>query len=102
MSKNYNGVLLKHLFQLAEQDKQDEKIDQLLQDTIKDVVIKPESINIEFKNGVHVEIISDFESFKIYISDHKFYSNGDSAYSPIGQDRVMFYLKSIANFKYSK
>ena len=48
MSKNYNGVLLKHLFQLAEQDKQDEKIDQLLQDTIKDIVIKPKSINIEF------------------------------------------------------
>lgn len=100
MSREVNGALLKHLFQLAEQDRQDEKLEKLLDEVIDKVQYSPKSIKIDFKNGIIVLISWNFDSYQMYISDHSFYDGGDTPFSPLGGDRVLYYLKNIAQFKY--
>lgn len=100
MSKEVNGVLLKHLFQLAEEDRQNGRLLELLEKTIDKVVCKPRSIDLEFSNGTSVLISNNLDYYYIYISDPKFYENDETAYSPMGYDRIMRYLRNISQFKY--
>ena len=100
MSKEVNGVLLKHLFQLAEEDKQNERLSELLEKTVSNVICKPTSISLEFHNGTTVLINNNFDNYYIYISDPKFYENDETAYSPMGYDRIMRYIRNICQFKY--
>lgn len=100
MSREVNGVLLKHLFQLAEEDKQNDRLSELLEKTISKVECKPTSISLEFTNGTSVLINNNFDNYYMYISDPKFYDNEENAYSPMGYDRVMRYIRNISQFKY--
>lgn len=102
MSREVNGVLLKHLIQMAEQDNQDDKLEKLLEKTIENITFdtKRNVVNISFTNKVDVVINYCFDSYRIFISDSLFYSNGDNAYTSIGEDRLLLYLKQIAQFKY--
>jgi hypothetical protein len=97
---NVNGVLLRHLFQLAEGDNQDAKTEKLLSDTIRDIRFQYNKVILSFTNDIEVVIVRVFDSFNIYISDIKMYSNDDDSFTSIGSDRVLWYLKNIAQFKY--
>jgi len=103
MSREVNGVLLKHLIQMAEQDNQDDKLEKLLEKTIENISFdtKKNIVTISFTNKIEVVINFCFDSYRIFISDSTFYSDGDTAYTSIGEDRLLLYLKQIAQFKYA-
>ena len=96
-----NGILLKHLFQLAEADNQDEKVTKLLSDSIKECYLTHTSAKLTFHNKIIVLVTYSFDSYQLYISDSSFYENEDNAFTRMGEDRVLHYLKSIAQFQYN-
>ncbi len=98
---NSNGALLKQLFQLAEEDGLNYKLEEVLNNMINKMVFtSPSSVELTFRNGIEVVIKHSFDIFHLYISDPSFYDNNENAYSPMGSDRVMRYLRTIALYKY--
>ena len=97
---NVNGVLLKHLLQMMEEDNQNYRLSKLLEGTVKDVEVKYNSISLLFSNTILVTISWNLDSFYLYISDISFYDKEDTYYRPMGIDRINWYLKQIANYKY--
>lgn len=100
---NSNGALLKQLFQLAEEDNVNHRLEDLFETMISEMQFKGNKrLDISFKNGVDVIITYNFDLFYMYISDPKFYQNEETAYTPMGVDRVTHYLAQIANYKFKR
>lgn len=96
-----DGVLLRKLFQLIEEEKQDKKLLKLLEHTVKSVAItKGGVISLIFNNGEDCKISSNISDYFIDISDPLLYQNGDDEDSKMSIDRVMFYLNVIGQYKY--
>ena len=94
---NTNGILLKHLFQLAEEDNVNKKIQEIFSDNIESIdFIGLKSIHIKFNNEIEVSVTYNLDMFHIDISDESLYNNGESKESPMGSDRVIWYLRNIA------
>ena len=85
---------------MIEEDSQNSYFDKLLERVVEDVEIKKDAISLLFSNGILVTIAWNFNSYYIYISDDSFYENGDYFNKPLGFDRINWYLKQIANYKY--
>ena len=85
---------------MVEEDNQNERLSKLLEETIKDIEVKKNSISLLFSNTTLVTISWNMDSYYLYISDPLFYSDEDSFYKPMGIDRINWYLKQIANYKY--
>jgi hypothetical protein len=101
MSIVNNGIILKHLFQLEAEEDQNERIERALDLSIKSLkFIDDNKVEIKFYNGLDVAIGGEFDSFKMYISDPSFYDNGENFRTNMGSDRVFYYLKRLAFYKF--
>ena len=95
-----NGVLLKQVLQLAEEDNLNERLSTLLDRSISEMSFKSNNrLDISFYNGISVIITYNFDMYNMYISEPRFYTNDETAYSPMGIDRISRYLKQIAHYK---
>ena len=92
--------MLRAFFLLMNQDILDSQLEKLIQRTTLSSTFEDDTLKITFKNGTEVGISHSFDGFKIKLSDPSFYDSGDSENKLISEDRVRYYLKSLANYKY--
>lgn len=85
---------------LLDQDDLDLRLNKLLERTVLRTEEYDNGIKYIFKNGVEVGVFHSFDGFRLKLSDPSFYDSGDSNDKLMSEDRVKYYLKSLANYKY--
>jgi hypothetical protein len=95
-----DGVLLKKLIQLVEEERQDKKLLKLLEHTVEGISFSSGIIEVNFKNGEKCRISSNLNDYSIAIGDSLFYQSGDNEDSKMSIDRIMFYLDILGQYKY--
>ena len=94
---------LRALFNLIYEDKENDKLQNLLNTTVKDTTYSKDNVLVSFYNGVDIIIYkNNLDDYSIVISDDRFYSNDDQDLSKASKDRVCFYLSNIARFSHNQ
>ena len=92
--------MIRAFFILMDQDRLDERLENLLNRMLLKSYIEEDKLKLLFKNDILAEISHSFDGFKLKLSDPSFYDSGDSENKLISDDRIRYYLKSLANYKY--
>ena len=88
-------------FMMLDQDKADLHLEKLLKKVVVTCHFTDSIFKMLFKNGISAEVTSDgMSSFRLKLSDTSFYDSGDNEFKLLSDDRIRYYLKSLANYKY--